>query len=88
MKEKSEASTRKFAEAVQVYNNLYEKFNELKFTADDKGKENVRLKKKLEEVEAILSAREEKFKEVQSKVEYYDENSTSIKMFTTVKVRA
>ena len=71
-----------------MYNNLYEKFNELKFTADDKGKENVRLKKKLEEVEAILSTREAELKEVQSKVEYYDENSTSIKMFTTVKVRA
>ena len=55
VKEKSEASTRKFAEAIQVHNNLFEKFNELKSAADDKGNENVHHKKKLEELEAAYS---------------------------------
>ena len=50
--------------------------------------ENVCLKKKLEEVEAALSAQETELKKVKSKAEYYEDKSTSMKLFTTVKVRA
>ena len=55
MKEKSKASPQKFKEEAQAYNNLFEKFNELKSAADDKGNENVHHKKKLEELEAAYS---------------------------------
>ena len=58
VKEKSEASAQKLKEAAQAYKNLSKRFNELKSTANDKGNENVRLKKKLEELEAAHSARE------------------------------
>ena len=50
MKEKSEASAQKLTEAVQAHKNLSEKFNKLKSSADDKGNENVHLKKRLEEI--------------------------------------
>ena len=86
--EKSETSARKLMEAAQVYNNLSKKFNELKSDADDKRNEKVRLKKKLEELEAAHSTREAKLKEAWSKVGYYEYKSRSIKLFTIVKVRA
>ena len=50
--------------------------------------ENARLSKKLKEVEAALSAQEAELKKVETKAEYYDEKSTSIELFTTVKVHA
>ena len=54
MKEKSEASARKLIEAAHTYNDLSDKFNKLKYEADDKGNENVRLKKKLEERRLLI----------------------------------
>ena len=88
VKEKSEASTRKFAEAIQEHNTLCENYNELKSFADLKESENARLSKELKEVKAALSSREAEFRKVESKAEYYKDKSTSIKLFTTVKVRA
>ena len=58
MKEKSEASAQKLKEAAQAYNNLAERFKELKFAADDKGNKIFHLKRKLEELEAAHSAQE------------------------------
>ena len=88
MKEKNKASARKLKETAQVYNNLFENFNELKSVTDDKGNKNVRLKKKLEELEAVHSAWEVQLKEAQSKPEYYKNKSTSIRLSTIVKIRA
>ena len=88
LKEKSEASTQKLIEAAQAYKNLSEKFNKLKSEVDDKGNENARLKKRLEELEVAHSAQEAELKEAQSKAEYYEDKSMSMNLFTTVKVRA
>ena len=79
-KEKSEVSTRKFSEAVKSYNNLSGQHNDLKKDAD--------AKKKVEDLEALMSVREKELKDSQSKVEYYEDKSTSMKLYTTVKVRA
>ena len=81
-----EASTRQFFEAVESYNNLSGQYNDLKKDADTKGEENVRLKKRVEDLEALMSVREKELKDAQSKADYYEDRSTSMKLYTTVKV--
>ena len=88
MKERCENFARKLAKAVQSHNNISEKYNELKASSDLMKNENARLTRKLKESEAVLSAWEAEFKKVESKAEYYEDKSTSIELFTTVKVRA
>ena len=53
-----------------------------------KGEENIRLKKRVEDLEALMSVREKEMKDAKYKVEYYEDKSTSMKLFTTMKVRA
>ena len=62
VKGKSEDSTQKYNEAIRAHNILYEKYNELKSSADHKVIENARLSKELMEVKAALSAREAELK--------------------------
>ena len=81
-------SARMFSEAVESYNNLSSQYNVHKKDADVKEDENARLKKTVEDLEALLSAREKELKDAQFKGEYYEDKSTSMKLFTTVKVRA
>ena len=50
--------------------------------------ENIRLKKKVEELEAIFSIQDKELADAQYKADYYEDKSTSMKLFTTVKVRA
>jgi len=87
-KEKSEAFTLKFLEVVEMYNNLSGQYNDLKKEAETRDTENARLKKKVEDLEALISAREKELKDAQYRADSYEEKSTSIKLFTTVKVRA
>ena len=61
--EKSGASAQKLIEAAQAYTNLSEKFNKLLSDIDETGNENVRLKKRLEELEPAYSTREVELKE-------------------------
>ena len=88
MKEKSEASARQISEAVESYNNLSGQYNDLKKDVDMKGKENVHLKKRVEDLETLVSVRDKELKDAKYKAEYYKDKSTSMKLFTTVKVRA
>ena len=69
-----------------MHNNLSSQFNELKRNANAKGEENTRLKKKVEDMQATLSARETELEEVRSRAEHYEDKSMSMKLFTTVKV--
>ena len=50
--------------------------------------ETIPLTKKLKELEAAISIQEAELKNVEQKVEYNEDKSTSIEMFTTVKVHA
>ena len=86
-KQKSKESARKLVEAVQTHNNLSVKYNELEVASDETKRENARLKKKLEEADAELFAQEIELKEAKSKAEHFEDKSTSMKLFTTVKVR-
>ena len=88
MKEKCEASTRRFAEAVQVHNNISDKYNELKSFVDLMKSENARLSKNLKAAEVALFAKEAKLKQVEFNAKYYEDKSTSINLFTIVKVHA
>ena len=87
-RKKSEASARQFSEAVESYNNLFGQYNDLKKGADAKDAKNARLKKKIEVLEALVSARDKALKDAQYRADYYEDRSTSMKLFTTVKVRA
>ena len=87
-RDKSEASARQFSEAVESYNNLFGQYNDLKKDADVKGEENIRLKKRVEDLEALMSVWEKELKDAQVKAEYYEDKLTSMKLFTTVKVQA
>ena len=64
VKEKCEVSARKLAEVVQAHNNIFEKYNELKASADLMKNENACLSKKLKAVEEDFSAQEAKLKKV------------------------
>ena len=61
---------RKFSEAVESYNNLSSQYNTLKKDADVKEEDNARLKKRVEDLEALLSAQEKELKDAQFKAEY------------------
>ena len=50
--------------------------------------DNVRLKKKVEELEALVSVWDKELADAWYKVDYYEDKSTSMKLFTTVKIRA
>ena len=76
----------KFFEAVKSYNNLSSQYKVLKKDADVKEDENACLKKRVEDLETFLSARENEIKDAQFKAEYYEDKSTSMKLYTTVKV--
>ena len=71
-----------------MHNKLSNQYNALKKSADTKEGENARLKKKIEELEAVISARDKEMKDAQYRADYYEDKSTSMKLFTTVKVRA
>ena len=71
-----------------MYNKLSDQYNVLKKGVDAKDGENARLKKKVEDLEALISARDKDLKDAQYKADYYEDRSTSMKLFTTVKVRA
>ena len=73
---------------VQAHNNLSDRFNKFKYEVDSKESENVLLKKRVEELEATYSIQNAELKELWSKVEQLEDKSMSIKLFTTVKVRA
>ena len=73
---------------METYNKLSDQYNALKKSADAKDGENARLKKKVEDLEALISARDKELKDAQYRVDYYEDRSTSMKLFTTVKVRA
>ena len=73
---------------VETYNKLSDQYNALKKNADAKDGENARLKKKVEDLEALVSARDKDLKDARYRVDYYEDRSTSMKLFTTVKVRA
>ena len=85
-KRKSDESARKLTEVVQTRNILSEKYNELKSSFDLKESENAHFSRKLKEVEEALFAWEVELKKVKSDAEYYEDKSTSIELFTTVKV--
>ena len=63
MKEKNEAFARQFSEVMESYNNLSGQYNNLKKDADVKGEENVRLKKRVEDLEALMSVRKKELKD-------------------------
>ena len=69
-----------------MHNEIFNKYNELKSFADLIKNENAYLSKNLKAAEATLAAKEAELKQVESKAEYYEDKSTSIKLFTTVKV--
>ena len=88
VKEKCETYAQKLVEAVQAHNNISEKYNELKASSNHMKNENAHLTRKLKESEVALSTQEVEFKKVESKAKYYEDKSTSIELFTTVKVHA
>ena len=69
-----------------MYKNRSSQYNVLKKDVNVKEEENARLKKRVEDLEALMTAREKELKDAQFKVEYYEDKSTSMKLFTTVKV--
>ena len=71
-----------------MHNKLSDQYNVLKKSAEAKEGENARLKKKIEDLEALISARDKELKDAQYRADYYEDRSTSMKLFTTVKVRA
>ena len=73
---------------METYNKLSDQYNTFKKSADAKDGENARLKKKVEDLEALISSRDKELKEAQYRADYYEDKSTSMKLFTTVKVRA
>ena len=87
-KEKSETSARNLSEMAETYNKLSGQYNDLKKSIDLKDAENARLKKKIEELEVDVSARDKALKDAQYKADYFEDRSMSMKLFTTVKIRA
>ena len=71
---------------MQAYNDIASKYNELQIDSELMKSENSHLTKKIKEDEAIISVREVVLKKVERKVEYYEEKSSSIEIFMTVKV--
>ena len=71
---------------VETYNKLSGQYNDLKKGVDAKDAENACLKKKVENLEAAVSARDKALKDAQYRADYYEDKSTSMKLFTTVKV--
>ena len=88
LKDKHEAFAQKLVEVVQSHNQVSEKFNELKSSADLLKSENTRLSKSLKEAETTIFVREAELKKVEQKAEYYEDKSSSMKMYTTVKIYA
>ena len=88
VKEKCETFAQRLVEAVQAYNNIFKKYNELKDFADLMKSENARLSKKLKEAEVALYVPEAEFKKVESMAEYCEDKSTNIELFNVFKVRA
>ena len=73
---------------VETYNKLSGQYNDLKKSVDLKDAENARLKKKVEELEAEVFARDKALKDAQYRADYFEDKSTSMKLFTMVKIRA
>ena len=71
-----------------MHKDISKNYNELQSSADLMKSEKARLSKNLIVAEATLSTKEAELKRVESKVEYYEDKSTSIGLFTTVKVHA
>ena len=88
LKDKSEASAWKMSEAVLAYNDVSTKYNDLWAFSNLIKSENAHLSKKLKEAETTFFVQEAELKKVELKVEYYEDKSRIIKMFTIVKVRA
>ena len=74
-------------EAIQAHNKVLRKYNELNSTADLLKSENACLSKSLKKAEATISLREVELKQVEQRVEYYQDKSSSMEMYTTVKIR-
>ena len=72
----------------ETYNKLSGQYNDLKKGIDLKDAEIARLKKKVEELEADISVRDKAVKDAQYRADYFEDRSTSMKLFTTVKIRA
>ena len=72
---------------MESFNNLSGQYNDLKKDADTKDMDNARLKKKVEDLEALVSARDKELADARYRADYYEDKSTSMKLFTTVKVR-
>ena len=71
---------------MDTYNKLSGQYNDLKKGADAKDAENAHLKKKVEDLEDLVSARDKELKDAQYRADYYEDKSMSMKLFTTVKV--
>ena len=56
-----------------MHNKLSNQYNALKKSADTKEGENARLKKKIEELEAVISARDKELKDDQYRADYYED---------------
>ena len=69
-------------------NEISKKYNELHSAMDLMKSENAHLTKSLKEVETTISVRVAELKRVEWHADYYEDKSSSIKMYTTVKVRA
>ena len=68
-----------------MYKNRSSQYNVLKKDVNVKEEENARLKKRVEDLEALMSVREKELKDAQFKAKYYEDKSTSMKLFTTIK---
>ena len=88
LKDKYEAFARKVVEVAQMHNEIPNRYNELKSIANLIKSENAHLSKSLKAAESTFSIWEAELKRVEQQVKYYEDKSSSIEMFTTVKVRA
>ena len=70
-----------------MHNELSKKYNELSSTVDLLKSENAHLSKRLKEEEGSITVREAELKRFKQRAEYYEDKSSSIEMYITVKVR-
>ena len=78
----------KVVETAQAHIEISNKYNEPKSSANLIKSENARLSKSLKAAKATFYIRETELKQIEWQAEYYKDKSSSIEMYTTVKVRA
>ena len=74
-------------ETTQVHNEILNKYNQLNSIADLMKSKNAHLSKILKVAEATLSLQKAELNQVEQQAKYYKDKSSSIKMYTMVKVR-